>query len=103
MGECEALGITVIAITDHWCADSASGLIAYATDRGIAALPGFEANCSEGVHIANGGMLTGRKGQPLVAMVKDPNLHLRVPPNKTLQYQPPLIQSYRCYTLLRSF
>jgi hypothetical protein len=27
------------------------------------------------VNVANGGMLTGRTGQPLVAMVKDPNLH----------------------------
>jgi hypothetical protein len=131
LNECEALGIAVIAITDHWCADSASGLIADATNRGIVALPGFEANSSEGVHllvifgadtdlsavnaaigacgvepgcangttggsfrdileamsdrgalvipahanVANGGMLTGRTGQPLVAMVKDPNLH----------------------------
>jgi hypothetical protein len=131
LNECEALGIAVIAITDHWCADSASGLIADATDRGIVAFPGFEANSSEGVHllvvfeagtdlsavnaaigacgvepgcangttgnsfrdileamsdrgalvipahvnVANGGMLTGRTGQPLVAMVKDPNLH----------------------------
>ena len=131
LNECEARGIAVIAITDHWCADSASGLIADATDKGIVALPGFEANSSEGVHllvifeaetdlsavnaaigacgvepgcdngttgnslkdiletmsgrgalvipahvnVANGGMLTGRTGKPLVAMVKNPNLH----------------------------
>lgn len=131
LDECEALGIELIAITDHWAVDTASGLIKAATDRGIVALPGFEANSSEGVHllvifeagtelstvnaaigacgvepgcangttgsafkdiletmtdrgalvvpahvnVANGGMLTGRTGLPLVAMVKDPNLH----------------------------
>lgn len=49
--ECEHLGINLIAITDHWCVDSAISLIAAATKRGIVALPGFEANSSEGVHI----------------------------------------------------
>jgi hypothetical protein len=127
----EALGIGLIAITDHWCVDSAIGLIAAAADRGIVALPGFEANSSEGVHllvifeagtelssvnaaigacgaepgcangtagnafkdilkkmaeigalvipahvnVPNAGMLMGRTGNPLVAMVKDENLH----------------------------
>jgi DNA repair ATPase RecN len=131
LDECDALGIGLIAVTDHWCVDTASGLIAAAADRGIVACPGFEANSSEGVHllviyeagtelstvnaaigacgvkpgcangttgiafkdlleemcdrgalvipahvnVSNGGMLTGRTGQPLVAMVKDPNLH----------------------------
>lgn len=131
LDECVNLGIGLIAVTDHWCVDSASGLISAATGRGIVALPGFEANSSEGVHIlvifeagtnastvnaaigacgvqpgcANGttgnsfkdildkmselgalvipahanvpnsGMLTGRTGNPLVAMVKDSNLH----------------------------
>lgn len=131
LDECENLGIDVIAVTDHWCVDTAAGLIAAAASRGIVALPGFEANSSEGVHllvifedgtklsavnaaigacgvdpgcangttgrsfrdildvmadkgalvipahgnVANGGMLTGRPGQPLVAMIKDPNLH----------------------------
>jgi len=131
LDECEALGIELIAVTDHWCVDSAKGLLAAAEDRGVVALPGFEANSSEGVHILvifeadadlsavnaaigacgvqpqcdNGttgnpfkeiletmtargalvipahvnvpssGMLTGRSGPPLVAMVKDPNLH----------------------------
>lgn len=131
LDECETLGIELIAITDHWRVDSATGLVAAAAKRGIVALPGFEANSSEGVHvlvifeagvatsavnaaigacgvtpgcangttgspfkdilekmtqqgalvipahanIANSGMLTGRSGQPLVAMVKDPNLH----------------------------
>lgn len=131
LDECEKLGVRLIAITDHWKVDSATGLIADAEKRGVIALPGFEANSSEGVHILvifeagtdlstvnaaigacgvqpgctngttgnsfkdvlakmtqlgalvipahvnvpNSGMLTGRVGQPLVAMVKDPNLH----------------------------
>lgn len=131
LDKCEELGIELIAITDHWCVDSAKGLIEAATKRGIVALPGFEANSSEGVHILvifevgtdlasvnaaigacgvepacnngttgspfseilekmtergalvipahvnvpNSGMLTGRTGPPLVAMVKDVNLH----------------------------
>ena len=131
LDECETLGIGLIAITDHWAVDTASGLIAAATNRGIVALPGFEANSSEGVHllvifeagtelsavnaaigacgvqpgcdngttgnpfkdileqmtnrgalvipahvnVPNGGMLTGRAGSPLVAMIKDENLH----------------------------
>lgn len=48
---CEELGIGLIAITDHWRVDSAIGLIAAAESRGIVALPGFEANSSEGIHI----------------------------------------------------
>lgn len=48
---CDELGIGLIAITDHWRVDSAVGLIAAAEDRGIVALPGFEANSSEGIHI----------------------------------------------------
>lgn len=131
LDECENLGIELIAVTDHWCVDSARNLITAAGGRGIVALPGFEANSSEGVHllvifevgtkvavvnaaigacgvepscangttgasfkeilqkmtdkgalvipshvnVPNGGMLTGRTGPPLVAMVKDPNLH----------------------------
>lgn len=139
LDECDALGVSLIAITDHWCVDTAAGLIADADERGIAALPGFEANSSEGVHllvifevgtdlstvngaigacgvapgcangttgnaftdilhkmaelgalvipahvnVANGGMLTGRTGQPLVEMVKDPHLHaIAVIPNQ---------------------
>nr|WP_198950221.1 hypothetical protein [Kineosporia sp. A_224] len=46
-----ALGIRMIAITDHWCVDSAASLISAAEVRGIVALPGFEANTSEGVHL----------------------------------------------------
>lgn len=51
LDECETLGIELIAITDHWCVDSAAGLSKAAEDRGIVALPGFEANSSEGVHV----------------------------------------------------
>ena len=51
LDKCDDLGITLIAITDHWCVDSAIGLIEAATARGIVALPGFEANSSEGIHI----------------------------------------------------
>lgn len=131
LNECNALGIDLIAITDHWSVDTAAGLIEAARIHGIVALPGFEANSSEGVHllvifeadyalsainaaigacgvepgcsngtpgnsfreilesmaargalvipahinVPNSGMLTGRSGQPLVAMVTDPRLH----------------------------
>ena len=48
---CIQEGIELIAITDHWCVDSAVGLIADAAARGITALPGFEASSSEGIHL----------------------------------------------------
>lgn len=48
---CDELGIGLIAITDHWRVDSAKGLLAAAEKRGIVALPGFEANSSEGIHV----------------------------------------------------
>jgi len=48
---CVAEGIDLIAVTDHWCIDTAKSLIDAAAARGIAALPGFEANSSEGVHL----------------------------------------------------
>jgi hypothetical protein len=51
LDECEALGIEVIAITDHWCVESARGLIEDAAARGVVALPGFESNSSEGIHL----------------------------------------------------
>jgi DNA repair ATPase RecN len=51
LDECETLGISLIAITDHWCVDSSRGLVDAAKARGIVALPGFEANSSEGVHV----------------------------------------------------
>lgn len=51
LDECEAQGIELFAITDHWKVDSALQLIRDAADRGIVALPGFEANSDEGIHI----------------------------------------------------
>ena len=48
---CQKMGISMIAVTDHWRVDSAVGLITAAKSRGIVALPGFEANSSEGIHI----------------------------------------------------
>src|SRR5699024_9988024 len=51
LDQCKTMGIRMIAITDHWCVDSAAGLIAGAEARGVTALPGFEANTSEGVHL----------------------------------------------------
>lgn len=51
LDECEAQGISVLAVTDHWKASTASGLISDAEKRGIVVLPGFEANCSEGFHL----------------------------------------------------
>lgn len=51
LDKCVELGIAVIAITDHWCVDSASSLIEAAKARGIVALPGFEANTAEGFHV----------------------------------------------------
>lgn len=51
LDECESLGISLIAVTDHWCVDRSKDLIAAAKHRGIVALPGFEANSSEGIHV----------------------------------------------------
>lgn len=51
LDKCDDLGISLIAVTDHWRVDSAVSLIAAAEARGIVALPGFEANSSEGIHI----------------------------------------------------
>lgn len=51
LDECQAQGIDLIAITDHWKVDSALQLVRDAADRGIVALPGFEANSEEGIHI----------------------------------------------------
>jgi hypothetical protein len=47
----QALDISMIAITDHWCVDSALELMSDAEAAGIAVLPGFEANTSEGIHL----------------------------------------------------
>lgn len=51
LDECEAHGIKMFAVTDHWSIDSALQLIKDAADRGIVALPGFEANSEEGIHM----------------------------------------------------
>lgn len=51
LDECEVQGVELLAVTDHWCATSAEGLIADAVLRGITVLPGFEANTSEGIHL----------------------------------------------------
>lgn len=48
---CEAEGVTLIAITDHWRASTGTELIEAARARGITALPGFEAISSEGIHL----------------------------------------------------
>lgn len=51
LDKCDEVGIGLIAVTDHWCVDTARGLIDAASERGIVALPGFEANTAEGVHL----------------------------------------------------
>jgi ABC-type lipoprotein export system ATPase subunit len=51
IAECKSQNIEIIAITDHWCVDSAQGLIDHAAKEGVTALPGFEAVSSEGVHL----------------------------------------------------
>ncbi|WP_193509056.1 TrlF family AAA-like ATPase [Cryobacterium sp. BB736] len=51
IAELKAQQIELIAITDHWNASSASQLIADAEAADIVALPGFEANTSEGIHL----------------------------------------------------
>lgn len=51
LDECDAQGIELLAVTDHWCIDTGVGLIHDATQRGIVALPGFEANSEEGYHL----------------------------------------------------
>lgn len=51
LDRCVAEGIDLIAVTDHWCIDTARSLIDAVTPLGIAALPGFEANSAEGIHL----------------------------------------------------
>ena len=51
LDKCEELGIEMLAVTDHWSVETARGLIDEAAKRGIMALPGFEANSSEAVHV----------------------------------------------------
>lgn len=50
LDRCEQLHVALIAVTDHWVVDTAVGLIQDAEERGIVALPGFEANTAEGFH-----------------------------------------------------
>jgi len=49
--KCKEENISLIAITDHWCVDSAAKLIEEGASQDIVALPGFEANSAEGVHL----------------------------------------------------
>jgi DNA repair ATPase RecN len=51
IAECRSQGIEMIAVTDHWCIDSALGLIKDASQAGLVVLPGFEASSSEGIHL----------------------------------------------------
>lgn len=51
LDECQAQGVELIAVTDHWKVDSALQLIHDAAERDIVALPGFEANSGEGIHL----------------------------------------------------
>lgn len=51
VAELTKLGVGLIAITDHWRAQTARGLITACDCAGIVALPGFEANSSEGIHL----------------------------------------------------
>ncbi len=44
-------GVSVIAITDHWCVDSGETLRYAAQASGITAFPGFEATTKDGVHL----------------------------------------------------
>jgi DNA repair ATPase RecN len=51
LDECEKLSIRMLAITDHWSSETETLLIEAAQKRDVVALPGFEANSSEGVHL----------------------------------------------------
>lgn len=51
IAELRANDVAMIAITDHWCVETSAGLIKDATAAGLVALPGFEANSSEGIHL----------------------------------------------------
>src|SRR5450759_3082330 len=48
---CKQENIEIIAVTDHWCVDSAQELIAAAKRANLIALPGFEANTAKGIHL----------------------------------------------------
>lgn len=51
LDKCEEEAIELIAVTDHWSIDGSLTLISDAESCGIVALPGFEANTSEGIHL----------------------------------------------------
>jgi hypothetical protein len=51
MSELQELGIELIAVTDHWRAESAQSLIAACEAAGVHALPGLEAISGEGIHV----------------------------------------------------
>lgn len=51
LSACASNNVELIAVTDHWNVDSAAGLIEAANKAGVVALPGFEANTSEGIHL----------------------------------------------------
>ncbi|MBF4580379.1 TrlF family AAA-like ATPase [Frigoribacterium sp. VKM Ac-2530] len=51
LDKCAEQGIDFLAVTDHWKASTAAGLIEAAASRGVVVLPGFEANCKEGFHL----------------------------------------------------
>lgn len=48
---CQQENIEIIAVTDHWCIENSQGLIATAARGNLVALPGFEANTAEGIHV----------------------------------------------------
>jgi len=48
---CKANGIEAIAITDHFCVQSAVGLADAASKVGIVVYPGFEARTKDGIHV----------------------------------------------------
>lgn len=48
---CQDTRIGMIAVTDHWRAETGLGLCRTAEEWGIAALPGFEVVSAEGVHL----------------------------------------------------
>jgi hypothetical protein len=48
---CRQWNIELIAITDHWCVQTAESLTQGAERAGIVVLPGFEAVSREGIHL----------------------------------------------------
>lgn len=63
---CEANGVSLIAITDHWRAVTGAGLVEAAQSRGITALPGFEAISSDGIHL----LVIFESGTPMEEITK---------------------------------